>query len=226
MADVPARYIYEYRAPKRFQGTGLERAPGTGIGPTKTTLPGPRFGNIQPPNFIEGEFSRVDTRPTVYRGSTGSTTAAGSASPAAGVLTGPRPSARPAPPLHARPTPPPHARPAPQPAPQPRATSGIGSLTPQQVQDLQAGVQQQRAAASQAAGESNIARRFGNFNEGEAGRAASDSGPPSPRSQGARLLGGRELFSGPWFNRSRASFKSSSNRADSARNAASSRASR
>ncbi len=112
------------------------------------------------------------------------------------------------------------------PAPQPRATRGVGSFTPQQIQDLQAGIQQQKAAANQAAGEANIARRFGTFNKGEAGRAASDSGPPSPRSQGARLLGGRELFSGPWFNRSRASFKSSSNRADSARNAASSRASR
>ena len=27
--------------------------------------------------------------------------------------------------------------------------------------------------------------------------------PPSVRAHGARLLGGRELFSGPWFNRSR-----------------------
>ena len=46
----------------------------------------------------------------------------------------------------------------------------------------------------------------------------------SPRSHGARLLGGRELLVGPWFNRSRASFRSASSRDDSPHNASTSNA--
>lgn len=54
---------------------------------------------------------------------------------------------------------------------QPPNAYGNTALPPQQVQDLQAGIQQQKAAASQAAGDSNIASRFQKFNAGETGRA-------------------------------------------------------
>ena len=53
--------------------------------------------------------------------------------------------------------------------------------------------------------------------------ASSGSTTVSPRSHGARLLGGRELLVGPWFNRSRASLRSANSRNDSPRNASGSK---
>lgn len=49
---------------------------------------------------------------------------------------------------------------------------GKTTTAPERVQALQADIQRQKAAASQAVGESNIARRFQQFNTGEAGRVA------------------------------------------------------
>ena len=59
-----------------------------------------------------------------------------------------------------------------------------------------------------------------------ASASASDSCAPALPSHGARLRGGREVVSSPWFNLSRASFKSSSSLADNPRRATSSKASR